>query len=58
MLIDATKAKAAPGYIAKDENSYKASAGVFFNPFTTVPDGKGLTTDTTLFSKSTIVANN
>jgi len=58
MLIDATKAKTAPGYIAKDENEYKASAGVFFNPFTTVPDKQGVSADTDKFSVSTIVPNN
>jgi len=58
MLIDATKAKAAPGYIAKDENEYKASEGVFFNPFTTVPDKKGETDAIKKFSVSTIVPNN
>lgn len=54
MLIDATKAKTAPGYIAKDENSYKASAGVFFNPFTTVPYRDGASVDADKFSEATL----
>jgi hypothetical protein len=40
-IIDPAKAKAAPGYIGKDDNSYKATTGVFLNPVKTNPFATG-----------------
>lgn len=54
-IIDPTKAAAAPGYIAKDTNSYKKDDGVFFNPILVVRNAVGASTDATKFDVSTLL---